>query len=821
MLSLTLNVVGKKYNIPFILYDILTYDFNKLYPIPSTNHILISSDILRRINNNKNDKNHNNNNNNINYGGHNDRNFGGALIFGSNSILHFGQTIDYGLSLNKHGDILSKDYPLLRKWTERVINLENCNLTLLKNNNNNNHNMNRDKNKEKSMDFILSDGDGFMYILSISSGKMNLCTMGMGPIPSTMITITNRLNHFIFIGSRLADSLLICHQIRETKKKEIILPKEQKNKQEIISTQNDLAMSLFGNNKNNDDNDKNEKENKNSRKRSYSEMDIDGGNGGDLAMSLFGVTTETLEAAINNDILMEKQNQKTPSSKEVSLSIEQNDSNNNNNNNNDNVPSRHLTLFGPKVKRRKLSTNKELQINDLNFINVIDFNEEKLFELEIEKERASRPTNDEFDEENNNKQNEQENEIQIKQNRKNEEILRKKYKFKLHDIMTNLSPITSVIMSKSYDTRYLHGDYINMMASTGYGTQSKLSIVHEGIRPQILAKTNSNKLLSNVVDCWTLFQQKQDKYHKYHKYLVVTNLYKTQILDIEDKIKIIHKSDFNINSRTIICHHIKQSYIVQVHLNGVRLLNDLKLIYQYNLDNNNINIIDAHICDEYILIHLSDKTIRLLIFDKNTKKFKVSIPNLSRYKIIDEKEKDRRKKEFVSRRCNRMTWQQYKKLESSINEFLSVDIEQNTKNINGLIRYIDETLINPSIKQEKEEKKEEKNNNNNNESDDEEEEEDDIQLADHLKQKQISSTGWQNSDWTKKQKKKKTLFNLNLSIQVILRRLYGKQINDSFYKSPNQVLQDMITKDLDIGDIEKTYLYKYGGIKNKYIKKFK
>ena len=855
LLSITLNVVRKRYNIPFILYDILSYDFHKLYPIPYTGSIFHSAQHLQRLN----DKSNRNRNTNIGFGGgYSDRYFGGAFLIGSNSILHFGQTIDYGLSFNQHGDVMSKDYPLLRKWTERVINLENCTLATLHHKNENKTNKNNNISKEEqSKDFILSDGDGFMYLLSIQSGKMNLCTFGMGPIASTMTSIKNDANNFVFIGSRLANSLLICHQIKQIKQKTISPPKQIEKKAQISEPSE--YDKLFGDNNDNNDN----ANNKNPRKRTFSQMndkmevDSSANNGvevatpaqADLAMDLFGITTETLAAAAENPT--DPKSKSASPSKEASMSLS-------NSKSATPVPaSRHISLYGPKVKRRKLTSKTELQTRDLDFINVTDFHDEKLFELEIEKEKASRP-NTNFDEDNagNEQNNEQENEMQIKEHARNEQILREKYEFKMHDMITNLSPITSVVMSKSHDTRYLHSDYINLMATTGFGTQAKLSIVQEGVRPQILAKTNSNKIITNVVGCWTLYKsddaedkeskeskddkkdQKQTK-EKSHNYLVVTNLQYTQVLDVKDKIKVIIESDFKNDCRTINCDHIigddNELYTVQIYSNGVRLLKNMNLIYEYNAvddDNNNAFIIDAFICDPYILLHLSDKKIRLLTFDKKLKQFKVNTPNLPRYKEINDKEKERRKKEFVSRRCNRMTWDQYSQLESCINEFRSVfgmvennndldhDMEQNEKNLKALMDYIDETLINPSIpdleenKDEKQEKEEAKSNSTKQEMSDSDDEEG-IQLADDLKKK--VSTGWQDTDWTKP-KTKKTLFNLNLSIDIILRRLYGKQLTESFSKSPSDILQEMITKDLDCGEIEKIFLFEFGGIKIKTLK---
>eukprot|EP01084_Bolivina_argentea_P191510 328967_1 len=796
LLSITLNVVRKSYNIPFILKDILSYDFNKLYPIKSSSNMLHSSIILQQVHTNKNK--------------YIQTNIGGAFLIGSNAILHFGQNIDFGLSFNQHGDILSKDFVLLRKWTERVINLEGCTITAL--------------DDKGNTDFLLSDGNGFMYLLSIISGKMNLCTLGIGPIPSTMIQLTNNNNKFVFIGSRLADSLLLQHTIRKSKQK----PTDNNDgKQQEIS---ELKDQLFG------DIDMNNENNTNNNKRTFSEMDVDNNGNNiddDLAMNLFGITTETLAAAAENS--MDSQS---------NIAVDHGAMNGSGKKPKQPLRLKHLSLYGPKVKRRKLSDKKELLIHDLHFMNVVDFDEDKLFELEIEKENRSRPISNFLDENIEQKTHDQDEEILLKEYAKNEQILREKYEFKIFDKITNLSPITSIVMSKSYDPRFLHSEYINLMSSTGFGTQSKLSILQEGIRPQILAKTNSNKIIS-AINCWTLYKPENNT--NKHNYLIATDLQQTQVIEITDKITPINfDNDYNgikLNVPSVLCGHIGKDnmYIVQIYPNGIRLLNDLQLINEYNIEKESNEIIDAYICSPYILLHLKDKNIKLYVFNEENKQLDIQVIkdiNLKRYKEINDVEKERRKREFVSRRCNKMTWEQYCKLEQCINDFLSVfdkneeiggDIIQCEKDINALIEYIDEILINPIDKENENEndnimliEKEEKKTNSMKEELSDSDGDIHIKLSDDLKKQiQTSSTGWQTSDWrdggsnnNNNGIKKKTLFNLGLNIDIILKRLYGRDYMDCILlHTPNNILQKQITKDLDCGIICKCYLYKYNKIK--------
>eukprot|EP01083_Nonionella_stella_P228885 810782_1 len=97
-----------------------------------------------------------------------------------------------------------------------------------------------------------------------------------------------------------------------------------------------------------------------------------------------------------------------------------------------------------------------------------------------------------------------------------------------------------------------------------------------------------------------------------------------------------------------------------------------------------------------------------------------------------------------------------------------------------------------------------------------------IKLSDDLKKQiQTSSTGWQTSDWrdvgsnnNNNGIKKKTLFNLGLNIDIILKRLYVRDyMAFILLHTPYNILQKQITKDLDCGIICKCYLYKYNKIK--------
>ena len=153
VLSMTLNVVRKRYSIPFMLTDILPHSFDALHAVPSSSNMLHSAVMLKTMNAPK-DRTRNRARTASGSGG-----VGGALLIGSNAILHFGQSIDCGLSFNVHGDGLSKDFPSVRQWTERVIHLERCTVTPL-------------GGKRESADFLLSDGDGFMYLLNVNGTKM-------------------------------------------------------------------------------------------------------------------------------------------------------------------------------------------------------------------------------------------------------------------------------------------------------------------------------------------------------------------------------------------------------------------------------------------------------------------------------------------------------------------------------------------------------------------------------------------------------------------------------------------------------------------------
>ena len=917
ILSITLNVVRKKYNIPFLLTDILPHDFDALFAIPSSSNMLHSAVILKSMNE------HKDGNRAV---VRNSSGVGGAFLIGSNAILHFGQTIDCGLTFNLHGDSLKKDFPSIqiRQWTERVINLEHCTLTPL--------------GKRNHTDFLMSDGDGFLYLLNMKNTKMTLCTVGNGPIPQTMTSLQNDWRRFVFIGSRLGHSLLVCHKPRKQKKDKLkngkngkngksdgsaVLGKEEREKKER-QEMTDLAMEFFGGGPKEDQSAKAEAtgstptNSANPRKRTYSEMERDNptnpsdstkikssksdkeeneendDNDLDLALDLFGVTTETLAAAAEKKTDENADNTEADKSKSGSKCGSKSPSKSGTP-----APSRHETLYGPKVKRRKLSQNKQYEmysIRDLQFMNLADFNEDKLFETEIQKEAQSRPQHDgdfmEMDQGLTAAPNTV-SDAQIKRYTKEQDTLRMKYEFRVHDTMSNLSPITSLVMGKSHDPRYLHNDYIDMMASTGYGTQGKLSVVQEGVRPQILAKTNSRSIVQGV-GCWTLYKPqdsneentKNESQYRYHSYLVSSDLQQTQVLKIEGKMVPIPGTAFKTDIRTIECGHIGGDHMltVQIHPFGVRLIKDLSLLYEYNMrnhtENQHIEIVDGYICDPFVLLHCSDQSVALLtlkihnnLTNKGTVTFEVKRPDLPRYDTITETEKERRRKVYVSRKCNGMTWDQYVQLESCINDFIRAygpnnDALQNIDedmppmevDFNSLIRYIDETLVNPpeeSPDNDENGNGEEATNGNDDGADDgdkdqigddqkeenqsanpevhengkslkdeaSDSDDDDIKLAEHLRPagvpvpepvtQNVTSTGWQADEWDEPNTAKKSLFDLDLSIRIALKRLFGNKLDDSFSESPRDILEEMITTDLDRGTVDKIYLFQSDQLKTK------
>ncbi|ETO29805.1 Chitinase class I family protein [Reticulomyxa filosa] len=183
VMGIVLNVMTNTWQVLFDLPNYLPYEFFKLVPVPgflksSYNVHVLNSDINPILS-------------------HQKQGLGGAFIVSPHALLHFNErSVDFGISLNEHGDDYIADFPVIRKWTEKLTSLEECPITPL---------------LTHPDHFLLSDGHGNIYLLSLEHRRMDMTWVAHASI---MTCITTLNQGYVFFGSRLGDSLLLRCQTK-------------------------------------------------------------------------------------------------------------------------------------------------------------------------------------------------------------------------------------------------------------------------------------------------------------------------------------------------------------------------------------------------------------------------------------------------------------------------------------------------------------------------------------------------------------------------------------------------------------------------------
>ena len=164
-----------------------------------------------------------------------------------------------------------------------------------------------------------------------------------------------------------------------------------------------------------------------------------------------------------------------------------------------------LGFGAPRIKRRKLTQNRELSIYNLQFTPVNFKKDKGLLMDDINEELGffkKKNTAGGSSNENKNDNNEETAEElrQIRDFQRYEKELGMKYDFIVMDVLSTIAPISGMEIGPSYDTKYIHCDYLNTWIANGFGLNGQISMIQEGIRPQILARLNK---IHASHGCWT------------------------------------------------------------------------------------------------------------------------------------------------------------------------------------------------------------------------------------------------------------------------------------------------------------------------------
>ncbi|KAL6046955.1 mRNA cleavage and polyadenylation factor subunit [Balamuthia mandrillaris] len=203
------------------------------------------------------------------------------------------------------------------------------------------------------------------------------------------------------------------------------------------------------------------------------------------------------------------------------------------------------------------------------------------------------------------------------------------YRFRVCDSLVNIGPIADFSVGESFDPASISiTDYeqqtkqeIEFVTCSGHGRNGALSILQYGIRPELI---HASSELPSCQAMWTLSclsspsnddvdegRAEELLMEAYHSYLVLSREDKTIVLASGEQLdEISNRVDVNVGGPTLAVGNLfAGTTIAQVHPNGVILLNaELQAMQRISLRE---DVLDCSILDPWVLLVMADHSLRL------------------------------------------------------------------------------------------------------------------------------------------------------------------------------------------------------------------
>ncbi|KAF0694846.1 Aste57867_14310 [Aphanomyces stellatus] len=211
------------------------------------------------------------------------------------------------------------------------------------------------------------------------------------------------------------------------------------------------------------------------------------------------------------------------------------------------------------------------------------------------------------------------------------------YSLDLLDQLTAIGQVTAMDMGMETEMEGA-APKEELILSGGVGSQASVSVVHRGIRPVVITEVP----LEGCRAMWAVYGSATSSYHGY---LILSMKSRTMVLKAGDETLPLESSGLFVEGPTLAASNVlKNQRIIQVYKQGVRLLEEsndtLDCTQEIPLEGDidcgglgvppSVGIVSVDILDPFVLILLSDGTVRLVCADGNDMDLSVVNPEIEK-----------------------------------------------------------------------------------------------------------------------------------------------------------------------------------------------
>ncbi|KAL4028480.1 hypothetical protein IC575_011677 [Cucumis melo] len=231
----------------------------------------------------------------------------------------------------------------------------------------------------------------------------------------------------------------------------------------------------------------------------------------------------------------------------------------------------------------------------------------------------------------------------------NTESAQKNFSFAVRDSLINIGPLKDFsyglrINADPNATGIAKQSNYELVCCSGHGKNGALCILRQSIRPEMITEVE----LPGCKGIWTVYHKNTrgsiadssrmvPDDDEYHAYLIISLEARTMVLETGDLLtEVTETVDYFVHGRTIAAGNLfGRRRVIQVYESGARILDgsfmtqDLNLVVNGNESGNaseGCTVLSASISDPYVLLTMTDGSIRLLVGDSSSCSVSVSAP---------------------------------------------------------------------------------------------------------------------------------------------------------------------------------------------------
>ncbi|KAB1208163.1 Cleavage and polyadenylation specificity factor subunit 1 [Morella rubra] len=225
----------------------------------------------------------------------------------------------------------------------------------------------------------------------------------------------------------------------------------------------------------------------------------------------------------------------------------------------------------------------------------------------------------------------------------------KNFSFSVRDSLINVGPLKDFsyglrMNADANATGIAKQSNYELVCCSGHGKNGSLCVLRQSIRPEMITEVE----LPGCKGIWTVyhknarclnadFSKMAADDNEYHAYLIISLEARTMVLETADLLTEVTESvDYFVQGRTIAAGNLfGRRRVVQVFERGARILDGSFMTHDLNIGvpnsesgsgSESSTVLSVSIADPYVLLRMTDGSIRLLVGDPSTCMVSISTP---------------------------------------------------------------------------------------------------------------------------------------------------------------------------------------------------